>query len=68
MENIENSKMKDKKTYERVFPYVWFIEDVSKEINQTQEKKWIQILREAGSSQERKKEKINFLCRTSGDI
>lgn len=39
MENIENSKMKDKKTYERVFPYVWFIEDVSKEINQTQEKK-----------------------------
>lgn len=31
--------MKDKKTYERVFPYVWFIEDVSKEINQTQEKK-----------------------------
>lgn len=30
--------MKDKITYERVFPYVWCIGDVSKEINQTQEK------------------------------
>lgn len=30
-------------------------------------KKWIQILREADLSWERKKEKINFLCRTSGE-